>query len=326
MIEAQEFSQAGMRELDNLIIGEERAKKMLLVASVIGEHALLVGAPGGGKSSLSGDFYRLFTDINFEQVATVPADAELSSLKLVGGEMVSDKSVVIDGETRKETTSVNVDGLIDEETRIIWTDEINRTSPYALNSLLPVLENRKLLTMAGTVDLPNLLMAISTMNPSESSQATFALSAAQASRHAMGAILGVNTESDRRMINKKIIFEGWEPTPENIKPIITTDQLKAIRMWASAVVIGESVADRFVELVIKANDTLADENIIESDGRMAKQMRKAAKAFAALAGEDKVDDEAMSQAVTNSMIARLAALKRYSGKDIHDIAFSVTES
>src|ERR1700677_2129808 len=100
IIQAREYAHAGRKQLDNLIIREDGAKDMVLVSLLTGENSILVGPPGGGKSSLSGDLYRLIEDINVKDVVQIPADAELSAMQLIGGRMLSKKMVSIDGETR----------------------------------------------------------------------------------------------------------------------------------------------------------------------------------------------------------------------------------
>jgi len=326
LIQASEYAQSGMQELDNLIIREDAAKKMVLVSLLTGENSLLVGPPGGGKSSLSGDLYRLISDIKPEDVVQIPADAELSSMQLIGGRMLSRKMVTVGGDVRQEDTVVDVEGIVKPSTKIIWSDEINRINPYALNSLLGVFEPpHTLVTTAGSLLLPDFVINVSTMNPSENSQATFPITHAQASRHAMGTILGVSSEEERTEITDKIIRQGWEPTPEKVQPIITLQGLKDLREFVVKVVLSDELATRLIELNKTTIETLASENIHEGDGRMAKQMTKTSKGFALISGRTDVDEKAMNQAVRSTVISRLGALKRYSGHEINSIADSVVE-
>jgi MoxR-like ATPase len=281
---------------------------------------LLVGPPGGGKSELSGGFYRIFGDINPDEVATVPADAELSATQLVGGRMKTTKTV--EG-SKPESTEVDVEALINSDTKIIWADEINRANPYALNQLLRAFENRELSTTAGNVRLGKLVMAISTMNPSENSQGTFQLASAQASRHAMGAILGVNTEEQRKEIVSQILKRNWVPTPESIIPVITTAKLGEITRRARGLAVPEDVEDYMIGLSMRTNDTLASVRIVEADGRMSKQMKDTSKGLATLRGREGVHEDDVKDAVRYTVTARLGALKRKSGQQISDLAESI---
>jgi len=326
-IEAKDFGIEGSRQLGHLIIGEEAAKRALLVSALLRENALLAGRPGGGKSELSGNFYRIVEGVSRGEVAMVPSDAELSSSRLVGGKMTSTKEITRGGFTDIEKSTVDIDALIDEKTVFIWADEINRVNPYALNQLLRAFENGELSTTAGIVELTRFVMAISTMNPSENSQGTFALSSAQASRHARGAILGYNTDQKRRDIVDKIVFENWQPTPDQMKSVISTERLLALGDWVvNGVAVSRTDADRLVDLIITANDTLRDEGIEEADGRMAKQITRGAKGFAAIDGEISVNENSINESVKATVVGRLAALKRKSSQEIYEIADSIVKS
>jgi MoxR-like ATPase len=318
--EAQLYYQEGMKQLDYLAIGEIRAKEMLLTAALIGQNALLVGEPGGGKSMLSGNFYRIFKDISKENVTQIPADPELSTKQLVGGSMSSKKVTAVEGSNPVvEEIRVDIDALVDEQTQIIWADEINRINPLAFNQLLSAYENGTLATTAGSVAIKGLVMAISTMNPSESAQATFPITAAAASRHAMGTILGFNNPEDRKSIVSGIIKSGWKATPEQMRSFISVQELAAIREWSDVIAIPDDIGDRLVELSINANDILRDYNINESDGRMATQVRQIARGLATVRGGQAVDANAANDAVRSMATARIGALKKLKSVKIDEI-------
>jgi MoxR-like ATPase len=320
----QDFGTNGSAELGNLIIGEEPAKRALLVSALLRQNVLLSGHPGGGKSELSGNFYRLVKDVSPAEVAMVPSDAELSSSRLVGGQMSSTKKITRNGYTDVETSTVDIDALIDEKTVFILADEITRVNPYALNQLLRAFENGELSTTAGIVKLIKFVMAISTKNPSENSQGTFALSAAQASRHSRGAILGFNTDEKRREIVDDIVYLNWKPTPERMKPVVNLEELILLGDWVmNGITISRSHADRLVDLIILSNDTLCEHGIEEADGRMASQITAGAKGYSGIDGEAAVTEKSINESVISTVVARLAALKRKNSKEIYEIADSI---
>jgi hypothetical protein len=109
-----------------------------------------------------------------------------------------------------------------------------------------------------------------------------------------------------------------------MKPVIKPERLISLGDWViNGITISRSSADRLVDLVITANDTLSREGIEEADGRMAKQMTDGAKGFAGIDGEAAVNENSIIESVKSTVVARLAALKRKSSKEIYEIADSI---
>jgi len=322
--EAQSYYASGLEQLDRIILDDKHAKRMLLVGAIMAQNVILVGEPGGGKTTLSENINRMFHDMEPEEVQQVPASAELSDIQLVGGRMSSTESVTTNSDTVVTEHVIDVPALIDERAKILWLDEINRTNPHAINQLLPALENHRLITTAGKIELPNLLMAISTMNPSETDEATFKLASANTSRHSMGAILPLyKTPADRERRIRQVA-DDWDPKPEDMTAFIHTKELKQIGEWALRIKSQPEALNRIVDLVMKTNDKLRYElGIREADLRMTKQIRKNAKGFAAIDGRETVTVEAVEEAVKGTIVSRIASQKRMTVEEIDEFADSV---
>lgn len=307
--EAHNFREEGLRQLDLLVLGEDESKRAALIAMVLGETALLVGPPGGGKTTLGANAYRIVDGIAENDIAEVPALADLKPTQMVGGIVSSTKETLSNGEKKTEVTSSTVEPIIGENARFIFLNEINRMNPYALNAAMEVLENGTLTTTAGTAKLKDLEFIISTMNPFEPRSSTFPMSAAVASRHAIGAVMGQNLDAKTRDINISKIASGWRPQPEKIEPITDVSILHGLREEAQELVIPDNVMPRAVNLIRSTVDYLAkNHSIVEADGRIAKQISSIAKTLALLGGQDRVTALELDTAVKYAISARIGAL------------------
>lgn len=311
-LEAHNFFNEGMRQLDqHLLIGEREAKAALLVTMAAGVNIVLVGVPGTGKTRLATDSYRLIDGIDEdEDIAKIPPQSDLNALQLIGGELRTEKHTVADDNVAgyTETTAMRIDPLVLPASRVIYANEINRIAPHSLNALLEAFESRTLDTTAGSVRLTDMEYAISTMNPTESREGTFHMTKAMASRQAVGAELGADPETDELILDA---LEGnWKPTPDLISPVVDLDTLHAIR---NRIVNGTNIpgnlwAEYGKPKIKKVRNGLARLNIEEGMGRLGQRIKLFAQAHAALHGQEDVDKRDFDMAARSTIIARLGVL------------------
>lgn len=330
---AIEFRELGMDALDHLILDEVPAKQMLLANAVLGQNALLIGAPGGGKTTVSEGFHRMFSDMSSDRIATIPAMPDLRAEQLVGAEAVARTISKRNGTSSEETKVVTIEPLVRGDAQMLYADEINRTNPYALDAVLGALatNTRRLVTTAGTVKLNDLEFAIATMNPAASNQATFHLDPAVASRFAMGSVLG-GDKSDRAARRDRISKIGgsgrWAPSPEKIEAFTDTAALRSLRVDAERVYIPQNLVPRYADVCINAIDAMADfgrHNLInESDGRFSDQVSRLAGALSLLGGQVVVQEADINAAVGYAITSRIGGLTRSTHGEIQDVVNQVT--
>jgi MoxR-like ATPase len=296
-----------MEQLNKLLLAEEEAKLGVLYAMAAGENIVMLGDPGGGKTTLAENSHRLIDGVSREQVASIPVDAELSPKEVIGGEVRTTKKIG-DEEVEEKFT---MDSLIRPDTRIIFADEINRTAPFAVNATLGAVENGSFDTTQGRVTLNGLISAFSTMNPAEDRQSVFPVSGATASRYSVGVVLGEDEPGKETEVIDDI-FHGWDPKPEEVESIVDLEGLRAIR---NRIRSRESIAfpenliqDVATPAVLKAVECLRGEGVRETSRRMSRQTRDTSKAIAALYGQEAVTEENIRTAVRFFVTARVGML------------------
>lgn len=307
--EAHDFFQNAYDQIGrHLIQGEREAKLGAIVAMASGLNVVFFGAPGGGKTTLGEHLPRLVEDLNFnDHIAVIPPQADLTPQMLVGGEVKTTKEVTKGGETYTESLITKIDNpILHALVRVIWANEINRTNQYAMNTGLEAYEAGKVDHVGGRVQL-DLLWSASTMNPEDKRDGTFPISPATASRHAIGVNMGAGSPEERQRITTKIL-QGWEPTPEEIRPVTDIETLKRIRALTEApdkISSPEQLLGFANELVDTTQLALKQVGISETNNRIAKHIRKISRTISALMGSEIVDQDGLGWAARYVAGARL---------------------
>ncbi len=320
--DAIKYFKTGMEELDqNVLVGEPLAKAAILIGMATRQNVVLSGVPGGGKSTLANSVHRLVSDVDPANVVMIPGQHDLTANQLVGGEVVIEKEIDDTSEKHKST----ITGMVQPTTQILRLGEPDRAPAHALQSILPVMEEREIQTSAGRVALPNLISVIASMNPSESRESTFKISNAMASRFGVGAIMGETGDVDyRKDMNRKV--RAFKGNPAEVKPITSSAQLAQLRPYLADTAIGFAESDRIDELAIHTADALKEHNITETDRRITKQLEANAKALGGLRNENQTVAEVdLQDSVRLVVAARLGALNNLNGDSVRSIAADIIQ-
>lgn len=332
---AMEFYQRGLKELDDhVLVKENEAKSAALVSLVLRKQLFLSGLPGGGKSTLAGSIHRLVEDIEPQNALWIPGQHDMTATQLVGGWITKDEYVEhyeADEERgtfadnpshqRREVRKQHVNGVVHPKTQYIVWDELPRMNPYVVNAVNPILENRRLETNAGIVELNSLRGTVATGNPSESHEATFTVSKATKSRFGLGSVMGVN-DSDpakRKAFNQAV--RAFDGDPADIEPVIDTATLDKLHDYAQRAVVEPAVGSLIVDLAVDTADAIRDYRVDETDRRIVNQIESVAKALGVLRKRNGAVGEADVTDATGMVIAaRLGAQKMPEGKTAIDVA------
>jgi MoxR-like ATPase len=272
-----QFYNDAMLQLDGYMLGSEQQKKAAVLGLLVGLPAMYYGYPGQGKTQLAEGVPRLIDGVA-DKTLWVPANSDLAPSSLAGAQVMTEKSK--NGEEPYKETTI-IPGLINPETRAMVLDEITRLSPFALNALLRVIEGGKVIGNGVNEDV-DLIMQVSTSNPSEQGQSTFKISDAALSRHAIG-IPFFPAGGHRVTANLARGQFGFLPRP--VEPIISEKDFRSMQSSVEQYELTQQQAE-MVSTYSHAVRELVAENYGQNDGenRAAIQLGRIVRARMALEG------------------------------------------
>jgi MoxR-like ATPase len=129
------------RSLESRFLGKEEIIRVLLVAVIAGEHAVLIGPPGTAKSALIRTFARLLRARYFEYLLT-----RFTEPNEIFGPV--DIAAFREGRYERRTS-----GML-PEAEIVFLDEVFKSNSAILNSLLTLLNERRFTSGGQSIRCP----------------------------------------------------------------------------------------------------------------------------------------------------------------------------
>ncbi|HXG76605.1 MAG TPA: MoxR family ATPase [Gaiellaceae bacterium] len=217
------------REVAKVVIGQERAVELLLVAALARGHVLLEGPPGSAKTLL-GRAVAHMLGATFKRIQFTPdtTPAELTGVNTIrAGEPVFLPGVVF--------------------TNVLLADEINRTPPRTQAALLEAMQERQVTVEGKSHRLPDPFLVIATQNPYEHRD-VFELPESQLDRFLFKVELGYSdAESEYQMLD--LPHKGVAPDMlGEVRPLLGVVGLDRAREELDATELPESVGRYMVEL------------------------------------------------------------------------------
>ncbi|GAA3809864.1 MoxR family ATPase [Sphaerisporangium flaviroseum] len=214
-------------EVKRTIVGQDVLLERMAVALVADGHLLVEGVPGLAKTlavrSLAAAIAGSFQRVQFTP-DLVPAD-------LVGTRVYHQHS----GEFRTELGPVFANLLL--------ADEINRAPAKVQSALLEVMQEHQVTIGRETFRVPEPFLVMATENPIES-EGTYPLPEAQVDRFMMKVVVDYPTQAEEQAI----VGRALRP-PEPPKPMVTAEDLIAMRARAQEVYVDPAIVDYAVRLV-----------------------------------------------------------------------------
>ncbi|MFB4271270.1 AAA family ATPase [Nonomuraea sp. GTA35] len=214
-------------EVKRTIVGQDVLLERMAVALVADGHLLVEGVPGLAKTlavrSLAAAIAGSFQRVQFTP-DLVPAD-------LVGTRVYHQHS----GEFRTELGPVFANLLL--------ADEINRAPAKVQSALLEVMQEHQVTIGRETFRVPEPFLVMATENPIES-EGTYPLPEAQVDRFMMKVVVDYPTQAEEQAI----VDRALRP-PEQPQPMLTAEELMAMRVRAREVYVDPAIVDYAVRLV-----------------------------------------------------------------------------
>src|SRR3984957_13268696 len=138
------------RNLEGRFLGKDEVIRLLLIATIAGEHAVLIGPPGTAKSALLRTFSRLLSAKYFEYLLT-----RFTEPNEIFGPV--DIAAFREGRYQRRT-----EGML-PQAEIVFLDEVFKSNSAILNALLTLL-NERTFTSGGQSAVSPLLSAFGAAN------------------------------------------------------------------------------------------------------------------------------------------------------------------
>src|SRR5262245_33425874 len=257
------------QQVHRVVVGQDAAIDLLLVALLCEGHVLFEGVPGIAKTLLARAFSGGLS-LGFSRVQFTP--------DLMPGDIIGTN--LFNFQTSSFTLTK---GPI--FTQLLLADEINRTPPKTQAALLQAMQERSVTVDGITHDLGDGFMVIATQNPIEQ-EGTYPLPEAQLDRFLFKVIVGYPSRDEEREIVRLHGHRTTMPRLEEYKlePIADLATLVAMRAAVAQIRVSDGILDYIVDLVraTRERPSLA----YGASPRAASMLTTASRALAALNGRD----------------------------------------
>jgi len=215
-------------EVTKVLVGQEKLLERMLIALMTGGHVLLEGVPGLAKTTAVQTLARAL-GLQFQRISFTP---DLLPADVIGTMIYNPK----------EGTFTPKRGPV--FTNLLLADEINRAPAKVQSALLEAMQEHQVTIGEHTYALPEPFLVMATQNPIEQ-EGTYPLPEAQIDRFMLKCtITHPSRDDERRIMNRFARRQQIE-----IRPVLSSEQIAAMREVLDQVYCDEKVGDYILDLV-----------------------------------------------------------------------------
>ncbi len=217
-----------VRNIRQVIVGNEETIRNLVLALATGRHVLLEDVPGVGKTTLIKALARSI-NLSFRRIQFTP---DLLPSDITGTSVLNPNDSTF--EFREGPVFHN----------IVLADEINRASPKTQSALLECMEEGQVTSNGATYRLPQPFLVMATQNPIEY-EGTFPLPEAQLDRFSISLHIGYPTSAGERTMLRRLERRS---VLNELEAVATGDDMKSLNSMVDEVYASDSVLDYVISI------------------------------------------------------------------------------
>lgn len=220
------------RQIEKVIVGQQKTVEQLLWCLFAGGHALLEGIPGLGKTMLVKTIADTM-DMRFSRVQFTP---DLMPADITGTDIIQFNE---HGSASYRFQPGPIFG------HIVLADEINRATPKTQSALLEAMQEKTVTIGASSHQLPTPFFVLATQNPIEN-EGTYPLPEAQLDRFLLKILISYPNQQELKEIVRRTTA-SHVPMAEKTTDAATVEQ---VQQAAKTILVSEEVLDFAVKLLL----------------------------------------------------------------------------
>lgn len=222
----QDKVHAVIKQAKTIVFGQDELLESIIAALVCEGHLLIEGLPGLGKT-LSVSVMSRICDLQFQRIQFTP---DLLPSDLIGTMMYNQQ---------KQEFSTKFGPIF---TQLVLADEINRSPAKVQAALLEAMAEKQVTIGDKTHRLPSPFVVLATQNPIEQ-EGTYNLPEAQLDRFMMK----ISVDYPDFEAEKSVL--GLKSNQLDMKPIITQEDLFALKEKVEMIYVDEKIKDMIIRIV-----------------------------------------------------------------------------
>jgi MoxR-like ATPase len=228
------------RELQKVVIGQDNAVRVVIMALMCNGHVLLEGKPGLAKTLL----VKVLAELNSCQFSRIQFTPDLLPTDIIGmTTLASTFSAIVGGHSSKGPEIIKGPVFAN----FILADEINRASPKVQSALLESMQEKQVTIGKKTYKLDEPFLVFATQNPIEES-GTYELPAAQTDRFLFKSRVGYpDLNSEEIILDTNVTTNKFSDL--KIKPIIDGKKIVEIQELVKQVEVSPTIKRYIVKIV-----------------------------------------------------------------------------